>query len=179
MGDEGKTAGSFCRHLKSDNCILFLALLEEAQVKLGKIAAHDGVIDEFLPSEVLNIEKMFRKIMGKVSAYKNLSKYISEYGTGNLLQEPDIQFLDNKLISLGAKLNKMQVQMNWINYSSLSNRALLFAEFTTTLRTAECVFFKFLNEEGSDTDFSYEARYINRLSKVTHLGMVLQDIQDI
>lgn len=79
-------------------------------------------------------------------------------------------------MKLGTELNELGVPMDWINYSTLRRPALLVAEFTTALRTAECVFFKFLDEhEGGLDDFKLEARFLNRLSKMSHLYMVLQN----
>lgn len=175
MGDSGTTAGSFCAHHKSDKSILFQALLEQAQVNLGKLRTQEVLKQHQLET----IETQFRKIMGEVSAYKNIPKYLYSLGLEEAgLNEKDLLELDELVVVLGNRLNQHEVPLGWVNYATLSEAALSIAEFTTALRTAECVFHQFLKEESKEHNFSITSRYINRLSKVSHMAMVLQDFLD-
>lgn len=177
MGDSGTTSGSFCVLHKSDRSILFQALIEEAQVKLGKLS-HVHVIDPFMAPNLLNLEQQLRKLMGKVSGHKNLEKYLTVVDPNSILNEEDTMEMDCWVTSIGGELNLNGVPMGWINYSTLSKPALTLAEFTTALRTAECVFHQFLEEEGNKDEFEIESKYLNRLSKVSHMAMTLQDFLD-
>jgi hypothetical protein len=81
-------------------------------------------------------------------------------------------------MSLVLKHN--EVPMGWINHTkAIKENVLWIAKFDNSIRQAEQAFWDLLdNEEGMDDTtrehFFLEARYLNRMSKLTHESLAWQ-----
>jgi len=177
-GDAGETAGAVGRHKKSSPTIRCLGLLEEAQINLGFCAWHTKV-PSLSGAGAEAIEKVIRKILGAVSAWKGIETYTKKYPEAGITEE-DVMDVEYWVAVMALVLKHNEVPMGWINHTkAIKENVLWIAKFDNSIRQAEQAFWDLLdNEEGMDDTtrehFSLEARYLNRMSKLTHESLAWQ-----